>query len=114
MARIIAFCGLDCSKCPAYIATKEDNDAKRKEVAKEWSKEFGAEIKPEDINCDGCTSESERHFSYCFECEIRKCAIEKKVKNCAYCDDYICERLNKFFEMALDAKQNLEEIRKQI
>jgi len=31
---MIACCGLDCSKCEAYLATQEDNDVKRAEVAK--------------------------------------------------------------------------------
>jgi len=26
---MIACCGLDCSKCEAYLATQEDNDVKR-------------------------------------------------------------------------------------
>jgi hypothetical protein len=30
---MIAYCGMDCSKCEGYLATKEDNDTKRKEVA---------------------------------------------------------------------------------
>ena len=34
---MIACCGLDCSKCEAYLATQEDNDVKRAEVAKKWS-----------------------------------------------------------------------------
>ena len=34
---MIACCGLDCSKCEGYLATQEDNDAKRAEVAKKWS-----------------------------------------------------------------------------
>jgi hypothetical protein len=35
----------------------------------------------------------------------------KGVKNCAYCADYACDKLLKFFEMAPQAKKNLEEIR---
>ena len=31
---MIACCGLDCSKCETYLATREDNDAKRAEVDK--------------------------------------------------------------------------------
>ncbi len=37
---MIACCGLDCSKCEAYLATQEDNDVKRAEVAKKWSVQY--------------------------------------------------------------------------
>jgi hypothetical protein len=51
-------------------------------------------------------------FNYCDVCEIRKCGQEKQVKNCAYCADYSCEKLDKFFDMAPGAKATLEEIKK--
>lgn len=33
MDKMIAFCGIVCSECPAFVATQKDDDAKRKEVA---------------------------------------------------------------------------------
>ncbi len=27
--KILAYCGIDCGACPAYIATKNDDDALR-------------------------------------------------------------------------------------
>ncbi|KUK85724.1 MAG: Uncharacterized protein XE03_1924 [candidate division TA06 bacterium 34_109] len=83
-------------------------------MAELWSKEFNSEIKPEDINCDGFLEKSGRLFNYCQVCEIRKCGQEKEVKNCAYCDDYACEKLTKFFNMAPEAKTTLAEIRKNL
>jgi hypothetical protein len=47
-------------------------------------------------------------------CEVRACGIEKNVKNCAYCEDYGCEILNNFFNMAPHVKKLLEETRKNI
>ncbi len=112
--KLISFCGLICSDCGAFIATQNDDNEKRKKVAEEWTREYHVEIKPEAINCDGCTSESARVFNYCHVCEIRACGREKKVKNCAYCLDYPCQKLNKFFEMAPAARTNLEEIKKSL
>jgi hypothetical protein len=114
MDEIIAFCGLTCTECPAFIATGKDDDVERNKVAELWSKEFNCEIQPEDINCDGCLVESDRVFSHCKVCEIRKCGQEKEVTNCAYCDDYTCEKLIKFFNMAPEAKTALVEIRKNL
>ena len=33
LAEMIAVCELDCSKCGAFLATKENDDKKRAEVA---------------------------------------------------------------------------------
>lgn len=114
MDKMIAFCGLTCTECPAFIATQKDDDQEREKVAKLWSKEYHSDIKPEDINCDGCVVESGRLVNYCKVCEIRKCGLGKGLKNCAYCDDYVCEKLTRFFEMAPEAKTTLAEIKKNL
>ena len=112
MDKIISYCGIACTNCPAYIATQNDDDEARKETAQMWSKQYNAEIKPEHINCDGCVTKSDRHIEHWNTCEFRKCASSKEVENCAHCDEYACEMLSKFFEMVPDAKKTLEEIRK--
>ena len=114
MMEIIAFCGLACHKCGAFIATKNDDDEKRKEISQQWSKQFNSDIKPEDINCDGCLSDGGNLFSYCKVCEIRKCAKLKELKNCAPCVEYPCQRLNELFKMVPAAKENLDHIKKGI
>jgi hypothetical protein len=111
-AKIIACCGITCGECPAYIATQKNDDTLRRETAKTWSEMFKADIKPHDINCDGCPSDSERVFNHCHVCEIRKCGREKKVKNCAYCPEYPCQKLSAFLAQVPEAKATLEEIRK--
>ena len=112
MEKMIAFCGTVCTECPAFLATKRDDDNERGKIAESWSKQYNADIKPEDINCEGCLSEGRKIFGYCNVCEIRKCGQEKGLKNCAYCGEYICEKLNKFFEIAPEGKTTLDEIRK--
>lgn len=114
MNEMIAFCGLDCHECGAFIATRDDDDEKRRKVAIFWSKEFGADIKPQDINCDGCMTENGILFSHCEVCEIRRCGKEKAIKNCAYCNDYICDKLEGFYKMAPDAEKRLDEIRSEM
>lgn len=114
MDRLIGFCGLTCSECPAFVATINDNDVQREKIAKQWTQEYKHEFKTEDINCDGCTQLQGRHVGYCDMCEVRSCAIEKNVKNCAYCEDYACKTLNQFLDMAPHVKELLEEIRKNI
>jgi hypothetical protein len=111
MNEIVSVCGLLCNECGAFLATRNDDDEKRAEVARLWSKQYNADLKPEDINCSGCISDSEPIFGHCRVCEIRKCGKEKDVVNCAYCDQYPCEKLDKFFQMVPDAKQRLDKIR---
>jgi hypothetical protein len=111
MNELIAYCGIACHKCDALIATQADDNLKRKQVAEQWSKIYKSDIKPEDINCLGCRTEGNVHINYCQICEIRKCAQEKKVINCAHCEVYPCERLSDFLKMVPEAKQKLDEIR---
>ena len=106
-----AYCGMECSKCEGYLATKEDNDAKRKEVAEKWSIQYNADIKTEQINCDGCKSEGTKFFFTENMCPIRKCNIEKGTQHCAECRDYECEELSKFIEMAPQVGEALEALR---
>ena len=114
MEEMISVCGLLCSECDAFIATKNDDDEKRAEVAEQWSTQYNVDVKPEDINCDGCISDSERLFSHCGVCEIRKCGREKAIQNCAHCYEYACEKLDKFFQMVPDAKKRLDQIKNQL
>jgi hypothetical protein len=107
---MIAVCGLGCYECGAFLATKENDDQKRIEVAQEWSRLFKAEIKPEDINCEGCLSGGERIFSYCKVCEIRKCGKAKGLKTCGYCSEYPCSKLDFIFSNAPDVKKRLDEM----
>ncbi len=114
MEKQIAYCGLVCTDCNAYIATQNDDDAMRKETAAQWSKQYNVDIKPEDINCVGCIPVDGQHVGHCYVCEVRKCGQEKGVVNCAHCDDYACEALDKYFAMAPVMKENLESIRKEM
>ncbi len=107
---LTACCGLDCSKCEAYIATQANDDNKRAEVAKKWSAMYSADIKPEDINCSGCSPEGPK-FSHCDVCEIRKCCMEKELENCAGCGMYACDKLENFFKIVPDARTALDKLR---
>jgi hypothetical protein len=114
MNSMTAFCGIDCGECKALIATKKNDMKMKREIAEEWGKEFGHQMKPEDINCVGCAVAVGPHINYCSICEIRKCGVEKKVENCAYCVEYKCEKLAKFHEQAPKAKGQLDGIRAKI
>ncbi|HHE39944.1 MAG TPA: DUF3795 domain-containing protein [Candidatus Cloacimonetes bacterium] len=111
MEKIIAACGIVCSACPAYIATLNDDEELRMKTAEQWSKMYGAPISADDIYCVGCLVEEGRHIGHCAECDIRKCVMDKELLNCAYCDDYGCEKIAKFHKMVPEAKAELGAIR---
>jgi len=108
---MIACCGLCCDECPALIASKENNYKKKVETAALWSELYNTQVKPEDINCDGCLSTTGKQFRHCAVCEIRTCARTKKLENCALCPEYNCSKLNFIFSVEPSAKQTLDAIR---
>jgi hypothetical protein len=110
MDEIIAYCGLACHECGAFVATRENDDQKRAEVARQWSRMFKADIKPENINCKGCLSREEPLFSHCKICEIRSCGMGKGIANCGACADYPCPKLDFIFKGVPAAKERLDEI----
>ncbi|NHJ02540.1 MAG: DUF3795 domain-containing protein [Candidatus Heimdallarchaeota archaeon] len=84
----IAYCGLNCKTCPAYIAQKTDDQSLREETAKRWSG-GGFTVQPEQINCNGCHA-TENTFFHCSQCSVRNCASIKGYNTCADCGDYPC------------------------
>ena len=117
MTEMIAFCGLACNECDACIATKTTMTAEGKiKLAEKWTKLYGhgRTVKPEEVICDGCLSEDGRMWTHCSRCEIRKCGKAKEISNCAFCPDYFCGKLEKFFMEAPDAKIRLDAIRQRM
>lgn len=113
---MLAYCGLECHTCPIHLATLEQDSSRQKEmresIAKLCYSQYGMDIKPEDvIDCDGCLTRSGNLFSGCQNCEIRKCAIDKNIKNCAYCNNFVCDKLNELFRLDPEAQIRLERIR---
>jgi len=108
--KVIAFCGLICSECPAFIAKQTDDFELRKKTAEEWSTEEWP-LTVTDINCDGCTSGGEL-ASFCAVCEVYKCGTERGLQNCAYCTEYPCDKLEMPWSHSPEARKVLDEIRK--
>lgn len=87
MKNMIAYCGLDCEKCDAYLATIHDDQALREKTAKLWGELNSAPILPEHINCQGCRVEGVKTVFCDSLCEIRQCAVKKRMATCGDCPD---------------------------
>jgi hypothetical protein len=107
MEKIIAYCGLDCAECDAYLAHKNNDQALREKTAAEWSKAHNFAFTPEMINCTSCKGDGVQ-VGYCSQCEIRKCAAEKGVVNCGACGEFkTCKTINDFIAQVPKAAANL-------
>ena len=109
MKRQIAVCGLDCEKCDAYIATKNNHQSLREKTAKLSSELNHASILPEHINCEGCRMNGAKTLFCSSLCEIRKCAVAKGIETCGYCPEKdICPKVNAIWQNNPQARENLQ------
>ena len=74
MKDMIGYCGLDCEKCDAYLATINNDQALREKTAKLWAELNNATIMPEHINCEGCRMNGAKTV-FCDDCsEVETCS----------------------------------------
>jgi hypothetical protein len=93
MGEMIARCGFKCHLCLAFQENNKDH-ADQIRVAKGWSKYFDLNVPAEKIRCNGCLPHDSGGLEFPDKnCPIRPCVIERGLENCAYCEDYPCERL---------------------
>ena len=108
MKPMLAYCGLDCEACDAYLATIHDDQALREKTAKLWTEWNQTLILPEQINCEGCRSDGVKTI-YCDSlCPIRQCALAKGVSTCGDCKELeTCPKVGAILSNNPDARENL-------
>lgn len=105
----IAYCGLNCEKCEAYIATKNNDNDLRIKVAEKWSKLNGIEILPEQINCEGCRMDGVKTVFCDRLCEIRQCGLKSGLSHCGKCSKLLnCEKNKMIIDNNDEALNNLK------
>jgi len=93
--KLVAPCGLYCGACPMYLATKEKDEQKTKELLQRFSGP-NSKFALEDLQCDGCIGGG-RLASFCRKCNMRACAETKqKVTRCADCKEFPCSLITNF------------------
>ncbi len=96
MCKSSSYCGVNCSKCPIFIATKENSDILKSELAIKWGEMYNKEFTLSDIHCEGC--KSEHRFVMCSQCNIEVCNTTKDNDSCYDCSEYQCIRIRRFEE----------------
>lgn len=110
MKNMIAYCGLDCENCDAYLATVNNDQELRKKTAKLWAELNNAPIFPEHINCEGCRVDGVKTVFCDSMCGIRQCAMKKGVNTCGDCSDLEkCSIISAILENNPSALKNLKE-----
>jgi hypothetical protein len=108
MNKMIAVCGLNCEKCDAFIATKNNDQALREKTAKLWSELNKTTILPEHINCEGCRMDGAKTVFCNNLCEIRKCALSRNYETCGECPEMDhCPKVGAIHANNAEAKKNL-------
>jgi len=111
MAKMIAYCGLVCSKCPTFIATQNDDDDAREKTVALYAQKFGLILQKEEINCDGCLSVEGRQIGYCQVCLIRQCCLGKGLEHCVVCPEQPCAKILRFHEFSPEAQAAFEALK---
>lgn len=109
--KMISVCGITCTECDAYQATRAGDPAQLERVAAAWREDWGGNFTAETIQCSGCLSMQEPLCSACADCEVRACAVSRGVTSCAYCDDYGCARIEGFLSHAPGLRETLDAMR---
>lgn len=84
---MVGYCGYGCPLC----APRSDDTAGRHRLMDGWRRILGYEhYTTEKVHCDGRLSDGSLAEQ---PCKTLPCAIERGVKNCAYCEDFVCEKV---------------------
>lgn len=103
----LSFCSFRCDLCLAYHANIEAHPENRLILSDGWHTYIGFRIPPDKIICDGCTTEGKPTLDV--DCPVRPCNIDRKLENCAYCEDFVCEKINERLANFDDIQQHFNQ-----
>ncbi len=91
MSEILSRCGYRCDLCLAYQPNIQAHPENAQLISDGWFKFFGFRVPPEKIKCPGCLSDADETLD--IGCPVRPCVVARGLVNCAYCEAYVCEKL---------------------
>ena len=93
---LIQACGGYCANCPDYLAYINNDEKLKEQLAGQFSKQFGIEIKAEDVGCLGYHGTI--HKPWCASCNILQYTEEKGILTCAFCAQFPCDKSDKYYK----------------
>ena len=106
MEPILTRCGYRCDLCLAYRPNVAATPSNQQKLSEGWHQYFGFQISPNHVICDGCMSENPQLIDQA--CPVRPCVIEKGWANCAYCEQYVCEKLTERLVVYAQVKARIQ------
>lgn len=95
MTEEISFCGYRCDLC----AARSDDPEVRQRMVDGWRKYLGHQnYTAENVRCDGCKAGGRLADQQCL---ARPCALARGVECCAFCDDFVCEKVGRLLSERL-------------
>ncbi len=95
MAEEISFCGYRCDSC----AARSDDPEVRQHLVDGWRKYLGHQnYTAENVRCDGCRAGGRLADQ---QCHARPCALSRGVESCAFCNDFVCEKVGRLLSERL-------------
>src|SRR3989304_4037641 len=102
----IAKCGYRCDLCSAFKPALTDAD--KQDISRAFRQYYGMQIRPEDVKtCTGCQSSDIPNDK---ECPVFPCVMEKGIDNCAFCDDFGCDKLKQRMDIVKQIKKNTKDV----
>ena len=85
----LAYCGIYCPECSFRVAYETQSREHLFSMPKKYDSFKNKAL--EDCKCDGC-----KQINICGDCDIKDCAISKKIEHCGECQDFPCKILLDF------------------
>lgn len=98
-----AICGFDCSSCPLYKASI-NNDID--EIKRNLMIGPNIDVTVESHGCKGCRTNTNCQCAKM--CYMRECAHKKEIESCAFCKEYPCDYVSSF--ISEESKKVLDEL----
>ena len=105
----LSVCGMECEKCPLFMATVKQDKEALTQLALDCSIE-GKQFQPEDMHCLGCWTKENDCTKMCMDCEIRNCGKKHGKLNCGECEFYPCEIYERRIPKNAQSRKILDEI----
>jgi len=95
-------CGLPCFNCPLYKANLDEE--LRKKIARNLDVSEGKAV------CKGCRNENGTiaYLDMTEPCNVYRCIEEKELDFCHECEDFPCDHLHPYADMATTKPHNLK------